>query len=575
MEQIHNLLKRQLRRYFGGIEHVPKEWIAFVEAVNSAYVESDSDRRMLERSLELTSQELVHAQQKAEERFQKAFTSNPEPISITTVSKGLFIDVNESFLRVTGYGREEVIGRTALELGMWVMPDHHGTLVEMLANRVAVRDSEMTFRTKSGQERMGLHSAELIELGGQECVLGVLKDVTEGKLLENKLRQSHKMEAIGRLTGGIAHDFNNLLNVIGGYCELLTDQLETDGIQYTYTKKIKGAADRAASLIRQLLGFSRQQVMELKVLDLNKVLEDLAKLLPPLIGEHIELRTILDPGLGKLKADQGQIEQIIMNLVVNARDAMPEGGRLILETKSVSVDQVYAARYPPMIPGDYVMLIVSDTGTGMDTQTSARIFEPFFTTKEQGKGTGLGLATVYGVVKQNGGYVWVETQPGLGTTFSVYLPLLKTQGEQVPSSVAGPTDTATGWETILLVEDEESLRSLTRSLLVQSGYKVLDAENGADAIAIARNYDGPIHLVLTDVVMPGMNGPLVGEKVRSIHPEARVVYMSGYTGFYDRGILDSGESLIAKPFSREILLRKIREKLAVGEQHDTSPLSYR
>jgi two-component system cell cycle sensor histidine kinase/response regulator CckA len=566
MEHNHSLLKRQLRRYLGGLDPIPKEWLAFVEAVNSAYFESDTDRRMLERSLELTSLELINANQKAEDRFQKAFNANPEPISIATVSEERFIDVNQSFLRVTGYRRDEVIGRTSLELNIWPRPDDRSKLFDALANNIPVRDSEITFHTKSGQERQGLQSAEVIELGGQKCILAVLKDVTEGKLLENKVRQSQKMEAIGRLSGGIAHDFNNLLNVISGYTELLSEQLDGTGSPYKHTQQIKKAADRAASLIRQLLAFSRQQVVEMKMLDINKVVEEMAKLLLPLIGKHIDLHTRLGPGLGQVRADQGQIEQIIMNLAVNARDAMPEGGELIMETKNVSVDEAFASRHPPMIPGEYVTLIVSDTGVGMDTQTLARIFEPFFTTKEQGKGTGLGLATVYGAAKQNGGYVWVETEPGRGTTFGVYLPLLSGQVQQTQASSIAPAVRTRASETVLLVEDEESLRSLTRSLLEESGYTVLEARHGSDAIGIAGDYGGPIHLVLTDVVMPGMNGRILAEKLRGIRPEMKVVFMSGYTGFHEQNVPDTGMPLIAKPFTRDSLLRKLREALASEEQ---------
>jgi two-component system cell cycle sensor histidine kinase/response regulator CckA len=566
MEQLHSLLKRQLRRHLGGLDPIPKEWLRFIDAVNSAYFESDADRRMLERSLELTSQELLNANQKAEDRFQKAFHANPEPISIATVSDGCFIDVNESFLRVTGYRRDEIIGRTSLELNIWARPNDRIKVIDALTNKIPVRDSEIMFHTKSGRERMGLQSAEVIEVGGQKCVLAVLKDVTEEKLQENRLRQSQKMEAIGQLSGGIAHDFNNLLNVISGYSELLLEQLDANGGPHRHTEQIKKAADRAASLIRQLLAFSRQQVVEMKVLNLNKVVGEMAKLLPPLIGEHIELRTILGSDLGQVKADQGQIEQIVMNLAVNARDAMPEGGKLIMETKNVSVDQEFASRYPPMIPGDYVTLVVSDTGVGMDTQTVARIFEPFFTTKEQGKGTGLGLATVYGAAKQNGGYVWVETEPGQGTTFGVYLPLLRGQVQQTQTSNIAPAAPARGSETILLAEDEELLRRLTRSLLEESGYTVLEACHGSDALAVASGYVGPIHLLLTDVVMPGMNGRVLAEKLQLIHPEMKVVFMSGYTGFHDRSLLDSRMPLIAKPFTRDAMLRKLRETLVFEDQ---------
>ncbi len=570
MEKTHSLLKRQLRRYVAGPLPSPKEWLRFVDAVNGTYFESDADRRMLERSLELTSQELLNANQKAEDRFQKAFNANPEPISITTVSEERYIDVNQSFLRVTGYRREEVVGHTSLELDFWARPDDRAKLLDALTNQGQVRDLEITFRTKSGEERAGLHSAEVIELGGSKCVLAIMKDITEGKLLENKLRQSQKMEAIGQLSGGIAHDFNNLLNVIAGYAEMLMGELDGGGHPHKHAQQITKAADRAASLIRQLLAFSRQQVVEMKVLNLNQVAGEMAKLLPPLIGAHIHLQTIFGPNLGLVRADQGQIEQIIMNLIVNARDAMPEGGKLVMETKNVSVDPDYAFRHPPMIPGDYVELLVSDTGVGMDPRTMAHIFEPFITTKEQGKGTGLGLATVYGAVKQSGGYIWVDSAPGSGTLFRAYFPLLVGRVQQTRTSEPAPEALARRSETILLVEDEESLRSLTHTLLEESGFTVLDALNGEDAIAVARSHDGPIHLLLTDVVMPGMNGRMAAEKVGRIRPGIQVVYMSGYAGFHDRSLFDSEASLIAKPFTRDTLLRKIREALASEDQRKAS-----
>jgi two-component system, cell cycle sensor histidine kinase and response regulator CckA len=515
--------------------------------------------------LEIENAQDVTERKKAEDRFYKAFNANPEPITIATISEERYVDVNESFLRATGFRRDEVIGRTSRELKIRSRPDDQARLMEALDNQGRVRDLETTFHTKSGEERTGLDSAEIIDVEGQICVLAIMKDITERKRLELQLRQAHKMEAIGQLAGGIAHDFNNLLGVIIGYSELLLDQFAADTTPRRQMEQIRKAADRAASLIRQLLAFSRQQVVETKTIKLNAVVAEMAKMLPQLIGEHIELRTALDPLTGLIKVDQSQIEQIIMNLAINARDAMPNGGKLIMETSSIYVDQEFCNRHAPMNAGNYVMLVVSDTGMGMDAQTQARIFEPFFTTKEQGKGTGLGLATVYGSVKQSGGYIWVYSEVGLGTTFRVYLPLLSngTQQNRVNEPTQAPL--VRGTETVLLVEDEESLRTLTRGLLEENGYKVLDASGGSEALAIARNHKGPIHLLLTDVVMPGMNGPAVAASLVPTHPTMSIVYMSGYTGFHDRGLLNAKALLIPKPFTRDTLLRKLHDALTGGK----------
>jgi PAS domain S-box-containing protein len=510
--------------------------------------------------LEVENAQDLTERRKAEDRFYKAFSANPEPITISTIAEGRYIDVNESFLRVTGFRRDEVIGRTSLELNFWGQLEDRTRLIDALEGQGHVRDLEITFHTKAGEQRTGLNSAEVIEAGGQKCVLAILKDITERKALEKQLRQAQKMEAIGRLSGGIAHDFNNLLGVIMGYCELLLEQLE-DGAPRRHSEQILKAADRAAALIRQLLAFSRQQVVETKTLNLNTVVADLAKMLPRLIGAHIELSTSLDPALGQVKADQGQIEQIILNLAVNARDAMPNGGKLIMETENVQVDDEQALMRPPMISGNYALLVVTDTGVGMDAQTQAHIFEPFFTTKEIGKGTGLGLATVYGCVKQSGGYIWVYSEPGLGTTFRIYLPLVSEMVAE-PRAGAGATGIlARGTETILLVEDEESLKILTRTILEENGYTVLAAGEGSEAIEIARQTTGAIDILLTDMVMPGMNGRQVAEILLPMRPQMKIVYMSGYTGFHDRGFLESGASLVPKPFTRDALLRKLRDAL--------------
>ena len=501
---------------------------------------------------------------KAEERFHKAFNASPEPITIANLTDGRYLDVNESFLRTTGYRREEVIGRTSLELRFWERPEDRARLVAMLEEQGSVRDLEITFRTKSGEQRTALDSAEIIEVAGQKCIIAFFKDITERKFLEQQLRQAQKMEAVGRLSGGIAHDFNNLLGVIIGYSELLGERVVEHASLRKNVEEIKKAGHRAADLTRQLLAFSRQQVLDPKVLDLNAIVAGLEKMLRPLIGEDIELSTALDPALGHVKADQGQIEQVIMNLVINGRDAMPEGGKLMIETASVKLDEAYACRHPPVLPGSYALLAVTDTGIGMDAKTQAHIFDPFFTTKEMGKGTGLGLATVYGVVKQSGGYIWVYSEPGKGTTFKTYLPLVEESPEPTGLRVTRGKPSR-GWETILLVEDEESLRVMTRTLLVQSGYHVLDADSGAQALEIAHRHEETIHLLLTDVVLPGMRGRELAERMVLFRPDLRVLLMSGYTdhAIAAQGVLDVGTFFLQKPFTRDALTREVRKVLDI------------
>jgi two-component system cell cycle sensor histidine kinase/response regulator CckA len=504
----------------------------------------------------------VTERKKAEERFYKAFNANPELMTIATLSEGRFIDVNESFLRVTGHQREGVIGRTSLEVKFWKSHEDRARYAEVLEKQGATRDREIAFLTKSGEERTALDSADVVEFDGEKCVIATFKDITERKHLEKQLRQAQKMEAIGQLSGGIAHDFNNLLAVIIGYSEILEERLAAGDSMQKSVQEIKKAGTRAASLTRQLLAFSRQQVLEPKILALNTIVGNVEKMLGRLLGENIDIESALESDLGNIKADQGQIEQVIMNLAVNARDAMPNGGRLTISTANVDLDADHARSHPPQPSGRYVLLSVSDTGIGMDAATQAHIFEPFFTTKEQGKGTGLGLSTVYGVIRQSGGHIWVYSEPGLGTTFKIYLPRTdEAAPEEKPT--AGLAISFRGTETILLVEDEEPLRELTRGLLAATGYTVLSAGQPADAIEIARQYKGSIHLLLTDVVMPGMNGLTLAGKLAPARPDMKVVYMSGYTGFTHPELFDSCATVLFKPVARDTLLGKVHEVLAL------------
>ncbi len=494
----------------------------------------------------------------AAEIFRKAFNANPEPITIATIPDGRYLDVNESFVRVTGYSREEVIGRTSRDLKFWGKPEERAAFLDKVIREGSVRDLEISFRTKSGEMRAAMDSAELVDVGGQQCAIAIFRDVTERKSLENQLRQTQKMEAVGQLSGGIAHDFNNLLGVIMGYGEILELRLPPGDPLHKECAQIMKAAQSAASLTRQLLAFSRQQVLEPRILDLNAIVLNVEKMLRRLIGKHIDLRTHLDSALGSVKADQSQIEQVILNLVVNARDAMPQGGKLVVETSNIDVDEEYARLHPPQLPGPYVLLSVSDTGTGMDAETQAHIFEPFFTTKEIGKGTGLGLSTVYGVVRQSGGHIWVDSEPGKGAKFRIYLPRAA-QTARLQHAPAAPPESLRGSETILVVEDDEVLRGLTVTLLQDAGYGVLAAGTAEAAIDIALRHGGPIHLLLTDIMMPGISGRDLVAKLVPVRPEMRIVYMSGYTGFTQSGPADSEITVLVKPFTRETLLRKVRE----------------
>jgi PAS domain S-box-containing protein len=473
-----------------------------------------------------------------------------------------------SYARVLGYTAEDLQKTSPLEQ---IHPDDLPMVLDAAkeAKGSAVgRRIEYRMRRKDGEWVVLESTASPIRnaAGNVEKLVIVNRDISERRHLELQLRQSQKMDAIGRLSGGVAHDFNNLLGVIIGYSEVLQDQIKEGDRLRVCVDQILQAGKRAASLTRQLLAFSRQQVLEPKVLLLNGVVGDMEKMLRRLIGEDVQLTTKLDAKLGKVRADQGQIEQVIMNLAVNARDAMPEGGDLSIETANTEMDEAFVKRYPyPVQTGPYILLTVSDTGTGMDDVTKQRIFEPFFTTKEKGKGTGLGLSMVYGVVKQSNGYIDVFSTVGQGTTFKIYLPRIDQEPEEHTTKTA-LSKAFRGNETILLVEDEKNLCVLTRNLLEHYGYAVLEAESGAQALAVSRQNAGAIHLLLTDIVMPGIGGRALAQTLSRERPGIRVVYMSGYTGQTVGGqtILSPGAHFLQKPFTREDLARKIREALEIS-----------
>ncbi|GAB4374816.1 MAG: hypothetical protein Kow0042_19720 [Calditrichia bacterium] len=455
-----------------------------------------------------------------------------------------------------------------------IHPDDMPIVQEHVEHLLAGEDHECEFRIvcKNGEIRWLRNKGRPVWDEKSESIVrifGAGRDITENKQndeervkLQEQLLQIQKLESVGRLAGGIAHDFNNMLSVIIGFGQILHNKLHPADPLRTYVDQIVKAGERSASLTRRLLAFSRKQTLQMEVLNLNDVLKNMEKMLHRLIGEDINLEFVLAPEIGRVLADPGQIEQVIMNLVVNARDAMPNGGKLLIETAGVELDQNYARKHPGVTPGKYVLLAITDTGCGMTRKVMAKIFEPFFTTKEKGKGTGLGLSTVYGIVKQSGGNIWVYSEPGKGTTFKVYLPLIEKPAKPATKKAEAARAVGDG-EHILVVEDEESLRTLLNALLTQLGYVVTLAANGGEALLLVEEKGIKPDLLLTDVVMPNMNGKELVNRLKKCCPELKVIYMSGYTdnAIVHHGILDSSLPFIQKPFTTKGIAVKIREVL--------------
>jgi hypothetical protein len=502
----------------------------------------------------------ANALRESEERYRMLFENNPHPMWVYDVSSLRFLAVNAAAVRAYGYSREEFLGMTIAD----IRPDEDRDAVRA---RVAAQAPGLDkagvwrHRRKDGSVVEVEISSHSVIFGAQAARLVLASDVTERRRLEQQLRQAQKMEAVGRLAGGVAHDFNNILGVIMGYGDILSRRLPRGDALIAKVGEILKAADRAAGLTRQLLAFSRRQVLQPRVLDLNIVMGEIDNMLRRLIGENIELKTRLQERLGAVMADPGQMEQVVMNLAVNSRDAMPEGGSLLLETRDVELDESYVRMHPNARFGPHVMLAVSDTGEGMDAETLSRIYEPFFTTKPQGKGTGLGLSTVYGIVEQSHGSIEVYSEKGRGTTFKIYLPRVEGAAEQ--AAATEPTSPPMGSETVLLVEDESALRGMIRESLEDAGYRVLEAATPRQALGIAESHQGNIHMMLTDVVMPGMSGRDLAERLRPLRPGVAVVYMSGYTddAIGQHGLLDAGTHFLQKPFTSQQLLLKCREVL--------------
>jgi two-component system cell cycle sensor histidine kinase/response regulator CckA len=484
--------------------------------------------------------------------------------AIVGCTLGGFITIwNQGAERLFGYPAEEIIGQSTSTNARLDCPEELKALKRVRAGE-HIPPFETVRRRKDGKQiHVSVSISPIRDDDGR--IVGasaISRDISERKRLEEQVRQAQKMEAIGRLAGGVAHDFNNLLTIISGYTDMVLTTLGPDSPMSGSLTEVQRAGERAASLTRQLLAFSRQQVLEPRVLDLNAIVTDTEKMLRRLIGEDVSLTTVLAPALGRIKADRGQLEQVIVNLVVNARDAMPNGGKVTIETANVDLDQACFRTRPEVQPGSYIVMAVSDTGHGMDEATKARIFEPFFTTKGLGKGTGLGLATVYGIVKQSGGCIYVYSEPGLGSTFKVYLPSVEDKISSGKSS-QGSKVPLLGKETILLVEDEAAVRAVTRHALQSFGYTVLEARDGPEAIRICQEYKPIIHLLVSDVVMPEMGGRHLAERLATMIPRLKVLYLSGYTddAIVRHGTLQEGTAFLQKPFTPKALANKVREVL--------------
>jgi len=501
----------------------------------------------------------------SEERF-RALVENSSDALLLLDAEGRVTYMTSSSSRQFGWRPDQMVGRSIFD---FVHPDDTDTvtarMTEAIRNPGRRVTQEVRFRHADGSwrtmEGIGVNRLDDPSVG---AIVVNARDITDRRKLEEQLRMSQKMEAVGQLAGGVAHDFNNLLTAILGYCNLMLDDMKPDDPLRVDLDEIRAAGERAAALTRQLLAFSRRQMLQPQIVDLNAVVQQLEKLLRRLISEDVELSISLASDLMTVRVDPASIEQILVNLAVNARDAMPLGGRLTIETANIDLDETYAVTHVTMQPGRYVMLAVGDTGAGMDAATSARVFEPFFTTKEQGKGSGLGLATVYGMVKQSGGYIWVYSEPGHGTMFKVYFPPAEQRNAASAAEHPGrrTSDGKQGWETVLLVEDEAAVRALAREVLRRHGYVVLEARHGVDALRVAERHNDEIHLLITDVVMPHMSGRDLAERLSRVRPKMKVLFMSGYT---DHALmhreLTPGSAFLQKPFTPEGFARKVRSVL--------------
>jgi PAS domain S-box-containing protein len=537
--------------------------------LSKVHVSVEALERTIHHALALRQQERQRQQAEAalrssEERF-RALVENSSDTLLLLDAAGRVTYVTPSSQRHLGWKSAELVGRSIFN---FMHPDDHDVAAakvaealqrpgEPVTQQIRLRHSDGSWRVMDGVAVNRLHEPSVA------AIVVNARDITDRRRLEEQLWHAQKMEAVGQLAGGVAHDFNNLLTAILGYANLLLDELPPQDPLRNDLDEIRSAGERAASLTRQLLAFSRRQMLQPQIVDINTLVTGMQKLLRRLMTEHVEVMTALARDLLPVRVDPSSIEQVLVNLAVNARDAMPAGGRLTIETANVDLDEAYAKNHIPLVPGRYVMIAVGDTGQGMDPVTRARIFEPFFTTKEQGKGIGLGLATVYGIVKQNGGYIWVYSEVGHGTVFKVYLP--PAESPSATQGVMRGEDAGRkkyGWETVLLVEDEDAVRVLAREVLRRNGYVVLEARHGIDALRIAERHPDEIHLMITDLVMPHMSGSELAKRLSSARPGMKLLFMSGYT---DHDVmhrdLTPGVTFVQKPFTPEVLARKVRHVL--------------
>ncbi len=547
-------LAHQARSRLAELDHIVHERTEALLLANQKLGQELCERTQVQAALRLS-----------EERFAKAFHASPLAMMIQKLPQAEFVDVNESFLRMTGFRREEVIGRTTAELALWVDDEKQGDLPAQLRQQTSVRDHECRLRTRSGEEREALVFAELFSLDAEAHLLTIVQDISERLSLEGQLRQAQKMEAIGQLAAGVAHDFNNILTIIQGQISMLLDIQTFESDTEKTMRQVLAAGERAATLIRQLLAYSRKQVIQRKAVRLHSLLEQLSSMLRRLIGEHITLEVQCAADLPAVHADPGNLEQTILNLALNARDAMPQGGRLTIAVEAVEIDQARLDANPEARLGQFICLTTSDTGCGMDEATQAHVFEPFFTTKEPGKGTGMGLAMVYGIVKQHGGWIELASKVGQGTSFRIFLPIcLSASTEWSHRSTALAPQARRGTETILVVEDEPVLRAYVQAALERYGYRTFPAQDGAEALAVWQQERDQIDLLLTDMVMPGgITGKELARQLTVDKPKLKTLYTSGYSlnALGENFKLNTTETFLQKPYQSQVLVQTVRNCL--------------
>ncbi|HBA86437.1 MAG TPA: hybrid sensor histidine kinase/response regulator [Geobacter sp.] len=566
-ESMPRIIERALREWDLTVEHKRAE--AALRLQTHRLEHEVAERQLMQEALQeqtlLLKKEIAERKQAqetlrlSEEKFSKAFENAPMMMTITSLDDGTIQDANKKFIELSGWSREEVIGKTTIEIG-WISSEDRALLSEAMEREGHVSGLELTLCSKLGVAIKSEFYIQTISVDGFQRLLAIAIDITDRRKLEEQLRHSQKLEAVGLLAGGVAHDFNNILTVISGYCEMLKLDLQEGDPVRDKVLQISAASERAAGLTRSLLAFSRKGKVKAAPANLNDIVRGVEKFLHRIIGEDVNLSTSLTDHPLRGIVDSGQIEQVLMNLATNARDAMPTGGKLFVQTERHDIDAAFANAHGFGAPGKYALITVSDTGQGMDEETMSRIFDPFFTTKRVGKGTGLGLAIVYGIVSQHKGFVNVYSEPDVGTTFRIYLPVMEPGQADSPDSVADDPVQG-GEETILLAEDDPHVLDLVSSILARYGYTVIPAVNGVDAV---RKFErDQVGLVVMDIIMPVMNGKEASERIRAIQPNARILFTSGYTAdiIRSRSPLDESAELIMKPVKPVDLLRKVREML--------------